>query len=140
MRFEDVRDIVERHVQSDVPQNDAIFLKEPRLYCFLLYCKRREAQPFMEWAVQTVLPREVRKLQSVIEEKDAALALLTDNLQDRDNQIKALEFTHQQEVLRLNEESDDLIANRHVARRGWFDNVLCFTKKNSKEVHPHYVI
>ena len=61
----------------------------------------------------------------------------------RDNQIKALEFTnekHQQKILRLNKETDDLIANRHVARRGCFDNVLCFIKGNSGEVHPYYVI
>ena len=61
----------------------------------------------------------------------------------RDNQIKALEFAneeHQQEILRLNEEINELIANRHVARRGCFDNVLCFIKKNSKEGHPYYVI
>ena len=37
-------------------------------------------EPFMEWAVETVLPREVRKLVLAIEEKDAALALLTDDL------------------------------------------------------------
>ena len=30
--------------------------------------------------METVLPREVRKLASVIEEKDAALALLNDDL------------------------------------------------------------
>ena len=39
----------------------------------------------------------------------------------RDNQIQALEFRneeHQQEILRLNEDIDDLIGNRHVARRG----------------------
>ena len=61
----------------------------------------------------------------------------------RDNQIQALEATneaHLQKILRLNEEIDDLIKNRHVARRGWFDNVLCFIKKNSKEAHPYYVI
>ena len=40
------------------------------------------AEPFMEWAVETVLPREVRKLPSVIKEKDAALALLNDDLQN----------------------------------------------------------
>ena len=116
---------------------DRVLLKNPGLYCFLLRCKRDEAEPFMEWVVETVLPREVRKLASVIEEKDAALA-------HRDNQIQAaFEFTneeHQQEILRLNEEIDDLIANRHVARRGCFDNVLCFIKKNSKEGHPYYVI
>ena len=76
----------------------------------------------------------------------------------RDNQIQALEFmneeerqAHQQQILRLNEEHqqsleekeheiNDLIANRHVAHRGCFDNVLCFIKKNSGEVHPYYVI
>ena len=52
----------------------------------------------------------------------------------RDNKIQALEFMnekHQQEILRLNEEINDLIANRYVAPRGCFDNVLCFIKKNS---------
>ena len=61
----------------------------------------------------------------------------------RDNQIKALESTnekHQQNILRLNKEIDDLIANRHAVRHGCFDNVLCFIKKNSKEVHPYYNI
>ena len=49
-------------------------------------------EPFMEWAVETVLVREIRKLTSVIEEKDAALALLTYDLQDHDNEIQALGF------------------------------------------------
>ena len=81
---------------------------------------------FMEWVV---LQREVQKLASAIEEKD--------------NQIQALEFTngkHQLKILRLNKEIDDLIANRHIARRGCFDNALCFIKKNSGEMHPYYVI
>ena len=72
--------------------------------------------------METVLPREVQKLGSAIEEKD--------------NQIQA----HQQKSLRLNEEIDDLIKNRHVACRGYFDNMLCFIKKNKKETHPYYVI
>ena len=62
---------------------------------------------------------------------------------DRDNEIKAFEFAnekHQQNILRLNKEIDDLIANRHLARRGSFDNVLCFIKKNSGEIHPYHVI
>ena len=33
-----------------------------------------------------------------------------------------------------------LIANRHVVRRGGFDKVLRFIKKNSGEVHPYYII
>ena len=61
----------------------------------------------------------------------------------RDNQIQALKLTnktHQQKILRLNKEIDDLIANKHVARRGCFDNMLFFIKKNSGEFHPYYVI
>ena len=119
---------------------DTVLLKEPGLYCFLLRCKRDEAEPFMGWAVETVLPREVRKLASTIEGKDAALA-------HRGDQIEALEFTneeerqaHQQEILRLNGEINDLIANSHVARRGCFDKVLCFIKQNCREVLPYYVI
>ena len=45
----------------------------------------------MEWVVETVLPREVRKLASYTEEKD--------------NQIQALELTneaHQQKIFRFN--------------------------------------
>ena len=83
----------------------------------------------MEWVMETVLPREVRKLVLPTEEKD--------------NQIQALEFTnekHQQKILRLNKKINDLIANRHVARRGCFENVLCFVKKNSGDVHPYNVI
>ena len=80
MQFEDVKDIVERLVRSDVPQDDAIQLKEPCLYCFLLRCKKPKVEPFIEWTVETVLPRDVRKLASLIEEKDAALALLNDDL------------------------------------------------------------
>ena len=101
---------------------DTALLKEPEIYCFILRCKKPEAEPFMEWTVETVLPREVQKLGSAIEEKD--------------NQIQA----HQQKSLRLNEEIDDLIKNRHVACRGYFDNMLCFIKKNKKEADPYYVI
>ena len=69
-----------------------VLLKEPGLYCFLLRCKRDGAKSFVEWVVETVLPREVRKLASVIQEKG--------------NQIQALEFTnekHQHKILNLME-------------------------------------
>ena len=90
----------------------------------------------MEWVVETVLPQEVRKLASAIKEKYAALA-------HHDDQIEALEFTNKeylQEILRLNEKINDLIANRHVAHCSCFDNVLCFNKNNSREAHSYYVI
>ena len=86
-------------------------LKEPGLYCFLLRCKRDEAEPFMEWYVETVLQREVRKLASVIEGKYS--------------QIKA----HQHKILRSNEEIDDLIKNRLVSRHRYFDNDILLHQK-----------
>ena len=67
-------------------------MKEPGLYCFLLRCKRDEVETFIEWLVETVLPREVRKLASAIEEKDAVIVLMNDDLQDRDNQIQAIQY------------------------------------------------
>ena len=94
------------------------------------------AEPFMEWVVEAVLPLEVRKLASDIEEKDAAFA-------HRDDPIETLEFMneeHQQKILKLKEKISDLIANRYVACCGYFDNVLCSINKSSKEVHLYYVI
>ena len=73
-----------------MPQDDAILLKVPGLYCFLFRCKVPEAEPFMEWVVETILLRKARKLTSVIKERGAALALFTDDLQDRNNQIQVI--------------------------------------------------
>ena len=92
MRLRDVQDILRREVDVDLTKEDTVLLKEPGLYCFLLHCIKPRAEPFMEWVVETGLPREVRKLTSPIEEKDSALALLTDDLQDRDNQIQAIQY------------------------------------------------
>ena len=44
-------------------------------------------------------------------------------IEEKDNQIQALEDTNeenQQKILRVNEEINDIIANRHIARRGCF--------------------
>ena len=80
LRFGDVKPSLSRRDDIFPLDKDTVLLKEPGLYYFLLRCKRDEAEAFMEWVVETVLPREVRKLASVIEEKDAVLALLNDDL------------------------------------------------------------
>ena len=54
---------------------DTALLKEPGLYCFLLRCKRDQAESFMEWVVERVLTQDVRKLDSIIEQKDVAITL-----------------------------------------------------------------
>ena len=87
--------------------------------------------------LKDIIPRGLDARIEEIQKKDQQA------ITDHNNQIKALEFTnqgHQQNILRLYGEIDDLIANRHVARRGCFENMLCFIKKNSGEVHPYYII
>ena len=142
MRLGHAKNILRREVNIDLPKEDTVLMKEPGLYCLLLRLKKPKTEPFMEWAVETVLTWEVWKLASVIEEKDASGGQL-----DRGGQLEALGFTneverqaHQQEILRLNEEINDLISNRHIARHRCFDNMQCFIKKNIKEVHRYYVI
>ena len=91
--------------------------------------KKPKAVALVKWITE----KDIEKIQ---EEHQQAIT-------GRENQIQALEATHeayQQKILRLNEEIDDLIKNRHVPRHGYFDNMLCFIKKNRKEAHPYYVI
>ena len=42
--------------------------------------------------METVLRQEVQKLASTIEEKDAVIALMNDDLKGRDNQIKTIKY------------------------------------------------
>ena len=92
LRFGDVKPSLNQREDIFLLHKDTVLLKEPELYCFLLRCKRDEAEPFMEWVVETVLAREVRKLASTIEEKDAVIALMNDGLQGRDHQIQAIKY------------------------------------------------
>ena len=61
---------VKPSLNQEALHKDTVFLIEPGPYCFLLRCKKPKAVPFTGWVVETVLPREVRKLTSVIEEKN----------------------------------------------------------------------
>ena len=46
-------------LQIEYLHPDTVLLKESGLYCFLLRCGKGEAEPFMDWVIETVLPREV---------------------------------------------------------------------------------
>ena len=81
-------------LRSEYLHQDTILLREPGLYCFLLRCGKEKADPFLEWVVETVLPQEVRKLDAIIEEKDAALALLNDDLSEEEEYSRKLEFNN----------------------------------------------
>ena len=88
----DAKNILRREVDIDLPKEETVLLKEPGLYCFLLRCKKPKTEPFMECVVETVSPREVQKLTSSIEEKDAVIDLMNDDLQDCDNQIQSIKY------------------------------------------------
>ena len=118
-------------------QKPDIYVKEEGMYEIVFSSQQSKAKDFRRHCCNVLFAHIRQHLANKIKE-DHQQAIT-----NRENQIQALEFTnekHQQKILRLNKEIGDLIANRHVARRGCFDNVLCFIKKNSREVHPYYVI
>jgi prophage antirepressor-like protein len=123
--------------KSRFPLPDAVLLKEPGLYCFLLRCGREEAEPFMEWAVETVLPREVRKLskqlsdqQQSIEKQDLALALINNDLTMLEQEN--LKLQDQVEVLR--HQSVPCLAD--VKK----NNGLAVIQKNNGDEFPYMTI
>ena len=59
----------------------------------------------------------------------------------QDNQDYQLAIEEKDQTIAARDQTiADLIGNRHVPRRGDFDNVLCFVDKNSDNVHQYYVI
>ena len=149
MRLGDTQNILRTEVDIDLPKEGIVLLTEPGLYCFLLRCKKPNAELFMKWVVETVLPREVRKLTSAIEEKDSALALLTDDLQDRDNQIQAIQYenvalqaqkdVYQAELQKCQDTIKHLKARyvRHVRNPGK-DNIIIIVRKQITSANNKY--
>ena len=81
-------------LKSEYLPPDSVLLKEPGLYCFLLRCGKPEAEPFMQWVCEEVLPREVRKLTAAVEEKDTQIALLDDDLAESQEHARQLEYNN----------------------------------------------
>ena len=118
-------------------RKDDYYTNEKGMYELLFSSQQPKAKAFRKRCCNALFPHVRQQLTNKIQEEHQQAITV------HDNQIQSLEFRneeHRQKILRLNKEIDNLIANRHVARRGCFDNVLCFIKKNSKEVHPYYVI
>ena len=114
-----------------------IYINEEGMYEIVFSSQQPKAKDFRRHCCNVLFPHFRQQLTNKIQEEHQQA------IEEKDNQIKALEFRneeHQHKILKLNKEIDDLIKNRHVALRGCFDNVLCFIKKNSGEVHPYYII
>ena len=108
-----------------------------------------EAEPFMEWAMEIVLPQKFRKLASSIKEKDAALALMNDDLRDHDNPIQAIQY----ENMALQAQKDVYQAQLqkcqgtiiHLitcyvphAKDPGKDNIIIIAKKHTKSANDMY--
>ena len=108
-------------------RKDDCYVNEGGLHEIVFSSQQTKAKDFRRHCCNVLFPHVQQYLANKMKEDHQQA------IKEKDNQI-------QQKILRLNEEIDDLIKNKHVARRGYFDNVLCFIKKNSKEAHPYYVI
>ena len=144
MRLSDAGVAVKGVLKSEYPQPDSVLLKEPGLYCFLLRCGKPEADPFMEWVCENVLPREVKKLTIVVEEKDAQIALLSDDLVLEQEHARQIEFNNtglqgeirakDEEIVRRQAEIAEL-RERYVdhCRDPGKDNLVVITRKHTCE-------
>ena len=92
MRLGDVKIDLQGVLKSEYLHPDSVLLKETGVYCFLLRCNKTEAEPFMDWVVETVLPREVRKLSQKLEEHNRRKTQLQQAVEDRDNRIQAIDY------------------------------------------------
>ena len=111
---------------------------EEGMYKLLFSSQQPKAKAFRKHFCNVLFPHVRQQLSDKLHAME---------IEDLTSRVQALEFNneeecqaHPQEILRFNEEIDDLIANRYIARHGCFYTVLCFIKKNSREVHPYYVI
>ena len=130
LSFGDVKLSLKQREEIIPLHHNTVLLKEAGLYCFLMRCKRPAAEPFMEWACEEVLPREVRKLAAAIDEKqDIAekdmLALLDDDLTESQDLVRQLEYanTGMQGEIRAKDQQIAHLEQRYV-------HLLAEEKKN----------
>ena len=105
--------------------------------------KKEKASALILWLVKKGIEKIQEEHQQAIEKKDAALALLNDDLTEAQEHTRQLEFNNvglQGEIRAKDQVIEDLIINRHVPRREDADNVLCIIDKMSTEPHQYYAI
>ena len=95
--------------------------------------RKPKAVELAKWLTRKGVEKIVEEKQREIEEKDSALALLNDDLTEREDRIQQLEHYNvglhgeirakDNEIQRRQEEVLDLIHNRHVPRRYPIDSV-----------------
>ena len=99
-------------------------------------------EPFMEWVVETALPQEFWKLASAIEKKDPAIALLNDDLLNREYENVALQTQRYGYHAEL-QKCQDIITHlktRYVphARDRGKDNIMIIVRKHTTPANDKY--
>ena len=149
MRLRDVNIDLDKVDKSVHLHPDTVLLKELGIYCFLLRCNKVEAEPFMDWVVETVLPREVRKLSQKLEEHHRRATHLQQAVEDRDNRIQAIEYENvglQGEIrakdrqIEANQNRIAELVERYVdqCRNPSKDNIVIIVRKHTTPENDKY--
>ena len=123
-----------------------IFLSVYGVMYVIIKSRKPKGKGLREWIMRNIIPIVLNdKIKGIKGQYDNEIKELkyqqeasVDHLTQHIEAIQ-LESEEQQEG-NTNTQQRFVTANRHVARRGCFDKVLCFIKRNSKGFHPYYVI
>ena len=142
-----------------------IYINEEGMHELLFSSQQSKTKDFRKYCCNVIFPHVRQQLtnkikedhQQAIEEKDAALALLTDDLQDCDNQIQAILYenvalqaqrdVYQVQLQKCQDQIRDLVINHHVplANDPGKDTIIMIIEKNTatKEdefyEYPYYI-
>ena len=110
------------------------FLSVNGVTTVLVNSRKPKARQVTAWLIHDIIPKGfnaiIAEKQQTIEEKETTLALLNDDINRKDIQLRVNDL-----------EIRDLVQNRHVPRIGKYDNILCAIDKNTpEEHHPYYMI
>ena len=134
-----------------------LYINEEGMYELIFSSQQPLAKEFRKYCYNVMFPLIRQKMvenlriehQLAIEEKDAALALLSDDLQDRDNRIQAIEYENiglqgeiraYQEQLQRSQNRVTELSERHVdhARNPGLDNIVIIIRKHTKPENDKY--
>ena len=134
-----------------------IYINEEGMYELMFFSQQPLEKEFRKYCCNVMVPHIRQKMlehliiehQLAIEEKDAALTLLSDDLQDRDNRIQAIEYKNigpqgeiraYQEQLQRSQNRVTELGQRHVdhARNSGLDNIVIIIDNHTKAENDKY--
>ena len=117
------------------------YLKNQAFIAFSCVAKSLKQNRSWSGLWKKVLPREVQKLTSTIEEKDATIALLNDDLQNRECENVALQAQNvYQDELQKCQDTITHLKTRYIphARNPGKDNIIIIVRKHTTSANDKY--